>query len=544
MPIITVFPDVERAYNRVEVDWADTPEVVWARVLRVDVISGTCTPLRPYVCYLGDYLTVSCDGHAIFWDTEVPLDRQVYYITEGLDENLTQPCLPQAPSVVDTYTRIVANGWGTPDIGPATTTSGGAAGDYSTTGLFGRHTLNTANVARRTNYPVSLINPDVTISVYPQALATVAPYEMGITARRDNAANSDYSGNVVFDTVGNWGLVITRTVAGVDTVLASSGTVSNYILTEPINLHLSLSGPNITFTATSNSGLTTRTLTAFDTTLTAAGSVAPRSIRQVGNTNAALPADFDNLTVNGVCLTCTPITADTSATPTTMASNGAFRLKDPVRPCNDIYVPLCFTQVASPSCLPTSGVFFAQMDTESYDANSLILNPTNASRPIAVTRARRDKASLLQLVTRTFADRDNLLRINAAGSPLLWQGPPDYGIPDAYLSIGDISIARGLSDHRYPVRINNLPFVTVDRPAGPSLGVCGSRVVDTCDIYSTWGALATAGLLYEDLVRGRGSDDSPVGPDIRTWDEVLVEFADWNAVNTGGRTWAELEAGD
>src|SRR5574341_813829 len=112
MPIISVFPDVVRAYNRVEVNWADTPAVQYARVLRVDVESGTCTPLRPYICYNGDYLLLSC-GHGIFFDTEVPLDRQVYYITEGLDA----PCIPSGDAVSDTFSRVTASGWGTADTG-------------------------------------------------------------------------------------------------------------------------------------------------------------------------------------------------------------------------------------------------------------------------------------------------------------------------------------------------------------------------------------------------------------------------------------------
>src|SRR5690349_24719248 len=93
MPLIAVYPDVIRAYNRVEIDWSDTPSVDYAKVVRVDAETGECTALRPYICYSGDYLNVSCDGHGIFWDTEVPLDRSVYYITEGLGA----PCIPTEP---------------------------------------------------------------------------------------------------------------------------------------------------------------------------------------------------------------------------------------------------------------------------------------------------------------------------------------------------------------------------------------------------------------------------------------------------------------
>lgn len=339
MPTIAAFPDVTRAYNRVEINWADLPGVEYARVLRVDVETGECVPLRPYICFFGDYLKLSC-GHGIFWDTEVPLDRQIYYITEGLDA----PCVP---------------------------------------------------------------DPDP-------------------------------------------------------------------------------------------------------------------------------------------CVPCTPVTIDTSATPTTMPSNGAFRLRDPVRPCNDLYVPLCFAQTQQdPNCVPGRGIFFASMDVESYDSNTLVLNPTNARRPLAVSRQRRDVASILTLVTRTFDDRDDLLRIALAGSPLMLAGPPQYGIPDRYMSIGDIAVERGVSDHKFPVRVNTMPFVAVDRPAGPSQGVCGSRVDDLCDIYPTINDLEAAGLSWDDLIRGRASNDSGPGLDsYRTWGDVLAEFADWAAVDDGTRTWRGVLEGD
>lgn len=337
MPIITSYPDVSRAYVRVEVSWADVPSVEYAKVTRVDVETGECTPLRPYICYDGDYLLLSC-GFGLFWDTEVPLDREVYYITEALDG----PCPP--------------------------------------------------------------------------------------------------------------------------------------------------------------------------------------------------PAD--------PCESCVPVTADTSAGPVTVPSNGAFRLRDPVRPCHDIYMPLCFEQVPTPECLPGSGVFFASMDVEDYDSNSLLLNPTNARRPILVNRQRRDASSTLTVVTRTFPDRDALLLLNQPGSPVMIAGPPQYGIPDRYMAVETVSVERGLSDHRFPVRVVDMPYTTVDRPAGPMNGPCGSQVEDLCDIYQTWDEMQAAGLTWADLIRGRASQDSgPAVDSLRTWDDVQAEFADWDAVEANG-TWQQLAAGE
>jgi hypothetical protein len=338
MPTITAFPDPARYLVRVEVDWSDTPAVEYAKVLRYNPATGECVPLRPYICYDGDYLLLSC-GHGIFHDTEMPLDTEFYYITEGLDA----PCIP---------------------------------------------------------------DPDP-------------------------------------------------------------------------------------------------------------------------------------------CVPCTPVTADTSLDPTTVASNGGFWLRDPVRPCNDRRVPLCFTQANSADetsgdfCIPGSGIFFASMDVETRDTNTLVVGPTNAKYPIAITRQRRGISSILTLVTRTFTDRDDLINLNAPGSPLFWQGPANYGIPDQYMSVAPTAVERGLSNHKFQVRVNQLPYVEVARPAGPSQGTCGSQVQDYCDF--TWGELQAGGFTWDDLIRGTPNG---VLPAYRTWDDVQADFADWNAVDNGTRTWTDLEVGN
>ena len=61
MPVISAFADhPTHPYVRVEVNWADTPSVQYAGVYRVDVATGECTPLRPYICYNGWELLLSC----------------------------------------------------------------------------------------------------------------------------------------------------------------------------------------------------------------------------------------------------------------------------------------------------------------------------------------------------------------------------------------------------------------------------------------------------------------------------------------------------
>lgn len=337
MPVISAFADhPTRPYVRVETNWADVPSVTHARVLRVNTTTGECAPLRPYVCFEGDYILLSC-GHAIFWDTEAPLDTPVYYITEGLGS----PCIPPDP-----------------------------------------------------------LQP---------------------------------------------------------------------------------------------------------------------------------------------CIPCVPTTA-TSGT-VTVAANGTFWLKDPVRPCNDRPVPLCATDSQrTADCGGGTGITFVGIGTELYNNNSIRLRPTNRRRPLAVTRQRADASTALRLQTISFDDREDLLQLLIPGSPLLFQGPPGYGVPDRYMDIGPAQIDPAMPDLRVQIRSAVLPYETVDRPAGPTQGICGTRVQDICEVYTTWEQMQTAGLAWEDLIRGRAAA-SPPFTDLRTWNDVQAEFVDWDAVNTGGRTWDGLEAG-
>lgn len=547
MPIMNVFADVPRAYNRVEVNWADTPSVTHARVLRVDVEAGTCTPLRPYICYDGDYLLLSC-GHGIFWDTEVPLDRQVYYITEGLNA----PCIPTGPVVLDTFTRLLVDSWGVADTGQAYTLSGGTnPGDYDVTGTMGTHTMGTVNTRRHSFLTTTQTDQNIYVDAsLPVANATGAGITQWLLGRLTDV-NNWYTARIELGTTGTTTLTLAKRVAGVVTDLTAAVSVgTGHVANQLWRIRLAIQGSLIQAKAwpVANPEPSAWQASITDTDLPTGTGVGVATRLEVGSGDAGLISSWDNLIMDEPCEPCVPVTVE--STPSTMPSNGMFRLRDPVRPCHDQVMPLCFTQPSNATeagefCIPGSGIFFASMETEAYDPNTLTVNPTNAKYPIALTRQRRGVSSNLTVVTRTFTDRDNLITLAEPGSPLLLQGPPQYGIPDRYMNVGTVAVDRGLTDHKFQVRVVQLPHVEVARPAGPTQGVCGSRVADLCDIYATWDEIAAAGLTWDDLIRGlAGAESAPSFADYRTWDDVETEFADWNAVDDGTRTWFDLEVGD
>lgn len=220
-------------------------------------------------------------------------------------------------------------------------------------------------------------------------------------------------------------------------------------------------------------------------------------------------------------------------------------LKDPFNPCLDVEIGLCEPGMDF-DCSVDSRVSYAGMAADELDANTVLSLPANRKYPIPVNRQRRAPRSELRLITHDCDARDAVLAINDPGDPLLFQAPDDYCIPDRYLSVGVLTEARFSVDQRDDFRLIMLPYAVVQRPEGPANGPCGIRLMDLCDIYTSWQAMTLVGLTWMDLLLGEASNNAP-GDDpeaLRTWGEVETEFANWLAVEAGGtRDWGELRDG-
>lgn len=183
-----------------------------------------------------------------------------------------------------------------------------------------------------------------------------------------------------------------------------------------------------------------------------------------------------------------------------VASLGACQFKDPLVPGNNVRVD--FSWDPNPLCTPTEGVFWQSLDTEQYAANSAVFNVNNQALAQVVSKERSAPSSTLTLVSRTFADRDRLIALLQPGSPLLFQAPDQYGLPDRYLSVGANSISRVLPDHAIPIRVFSMPHTVCAAPGGPMQGTVGARWQDTCNRYATWAAVNAAGLTWIQVLDG------------------------------------------
>lgn len=237
--------------------------------------------------------------------------------------------------------------------------------------------------------------------------------------------------------------------------------------------------------------------------------------------------------------------ASATSTEVILQAGGTIWLRDPLYPANDRKITLGLN-APLPECVPGEGIFFQSMDDEGFGSQTTNTAINNRQNPTTQVYVRGPKSSGLNLVCRTFADRDLMYQILANGTVLLLDLPPKYGYDRRYISVGDVNTTRLSRNFARQWTIMPLPYLIVDRPAGMGYGVLGTRWIDLCvgngGVYNTYADATSAGVTWERLLYGQGATVGR-GPGYRTWAMVLTDFATWAAVNSGGRTWEDLLEG-
>lgn len=197
----------------------------------------------------------------------------------------------------------------------------------------------------------------------------------------------------------------------------------------------------------------------------------------------------------------------TAATPTILPSNDGGWLTDPTVPAESIRLSLLPTEACDVDDLiagVTSGVIFASHAAEVRAAAGQRFDVVQQANPVPVTGVRKSPTSTLTLATVTFADRDQVHELYESGRVTFLRLPAEYGVPDRYLDVADVNTSALSPDLRLPYRVIDLPYATVDQPAGPTLGALGTRIRDL-DRFVTWADFDQARLTTLDLLHGAGS---------------------------------------
>lgn len=540
MPTLDAYPDTTNGRLLVVTDWGDVPSATCVQVRRVHA-NGTKVPLRTYVwpcTTFGEYQHLS-GGWAGFFDTEAPLDVAFSYEVDAFDV-FGNPVLSLGEYIYDQFDRSVASGdWGTPSaapVGAGWTFNGGIAADYNVAPNRGRFSHGSYNVTRfqllggvawreyEAQFRYTAVGPSNGVS------------EVWLMGTRTGTNDFTSVRVLVRDILTSNDVTIQsrQTVAGVPAGNPATNIGTPYPGSVTIKLR-SLNGvvsSKAWYGSAEPDYQNLFTLTGGGITLAPGGFGIMTSVTAGTTTPTPLLMDASEFYARRLDPGSTVRTVTSG--PYTLSSNGDFWLRDPTRPCNDQRIGLCFDPT-DPACTPGLGIFLAGISPDSYGPNSASFLPTNARHPIPVSRTRRDAEGAINLVTRTFPDRDAVLALTEPGSPLFFAAPPAYGIPDRYLNVGVESVSPGLPDLTFSPRLIQLPFGTVARQPGPSQGVCGSRFGDLCDLYATWDLAAASGLSYATLVTG-----TPAALGFRTWADVNATWASWAAVLAAEPTWAQV----
>jgi hypothetical protein len=188
-------------------------------------------------------------------------------------------------------------------------------------------------------------------------------------------------------------------------------------------------------------------------------------------------------------------------TPVVVPSAGGGWLRDPLAPRLDVRLSLLPGDECEVDELP-SGVVFASYAAEARAGASARFDVVEQALPTVALSVRKAPASTLTLASLTFGDRDRLHELLATGRLLLFQVPPEFGIADRYLDVGDSGTAPLVADLRTPYRVHDLPHAVSLPPAGPGEAPPGYRWSDTCDRYTTWDQVDAANVTGVDVLLG------------------------------------------
>lgn len=463
----------------------------------------------------------------------------------------------------DTFTRVVANGWGSADTGQAYLTANGAASEYSVNGTQGVHAVNAVASSRYTTIAASDADVDIMATVLVDELATGASIRVGLVARYTNTSNL-YSGHAFLDTDQSVYAEIDKIVGGSTTILTTGDPIDGltHTITTVFGLRFQAVGSDLRFKVwdTATSEPTSWSVEATDTDLTAAGRFGFRTRLSTGNTNV-LPyeAYYDSLNADAtrdvvsiyrvtpdvtetelvgspiipsdgsivlwdtgaphdqqIYYTAYDVQPELLATSNTVSITGQGDgwLRDPLVPSFDVHLTDCPT-----GCPTDTGVTLGVLGDEAFASRAGVFDLIGARTPRVVADLRASQAGEAHLTTHTMADRDAVEDLLTSGRVLLWQIHTDYGwrTRNPYYGSDHVTVfdatatrpttakqTRSQREWRLPYRTTTPPVGVSGQTGSNGVGAVGARWQDLEDSGQTWAQLEAQGLTWAQVAAGEG----------------------------------------
>ncbi|MFF0894744.1 hypothetical protein [Streptomyces sp. NPDC003278] len=201
------------------------------------------------------------------------------------------------PTLADTFTRTVTDGWGNADTGQPWTTTGTAA-DYSVTGGRAVLAMSAVNSSRLSLIPLPYADVDLYADITTTATATGAAIVTGPVLRAtDN--NNAYHLRIDFSTTNAITASIRKRVAGVETTLATYSAPFTHTPGTYVRTRFQVNGSTLQarIWAPNTAEPDTWQLTATDTAIASGPSIGFRTFASTGNTNVKPTVIIDNLRI-------------------------------------------------------------------------------------------------------------------------------------------------------------------------------------------------------------------------------------------------------
>ena len=428
------------------------------------------------------------------------------------------------PGFLDTFTRTVANGWGTSDSGATWTLNGGVAGDYSVGSGVGVMSHSAVNVTRRMTDGASEVDSDRSVSAKTSALAVGGDIIAELVARYVDA-NNYYRARLAFTPASGVVLSIRKRVAGVDTVLTTVTTGLAHIAANRYALRFRLVGNVLSAKMWAAAGAepTAWTASIVDSSISAAGPSGAQSVLSTTNTTTLpVTVNFDNLIGRGEgyversvdqirwtvvrggsaldgTVGAAVLVDDYEFTPNVLnyyrVRRFAVSSTDSITPAMD---SVWIKNLARPFL--NRAVTVVDWSDITYDSRNAVFPIVGRRLPIALSDVRLAKRYELTLLTNTVADADELATCFASGEPVLVHIPGETcPVPGGYAVVGDLQVSR--NNARSPKRFLSLPLVEV-APPGPDVIGATMTWQTVISSYATWADVIAANATWQDLLDG------------------------------------------
>lgn len=199
-----------------------------------------------------------------------------------------------SPVIVDAFGRTSTDTWGNADSGQTWTNSGGVAADFDVLSGYGRH-INQATSAGHHSV-IAAVQPDFDIycDITTAALSAGSSQFAGVLARFTDADNL-YEARVEFTTGNAINLTVRKRVATVETQLGTFSAPLTHAAGTYVRVRFQGSGTALKAKIwQAGSAEPGWAIEVTDSSLTTAGSLGVKSVRNAGNTNANADIRFDN----------------------------------------------------------------------------------------------------------------------------------------------------------------------------------------------------------------------------------------------------------